>query len=642
MECDRVSQVSLSLEQTFEDFQSCGKLFESLFECSQEPLPLRKRVYSACSNVFRDNHTRITQYDGIIEAICNLRESLIHLTNRMEKAVFSLQEWQTFRKTKNPLKIFRKPSLKKEYNDVLSEYFANSHEIKVKKLEQCVNNAKKEILGCAIRIHHLIRLGDLNKRFENLFDKSKINIKKVESFIEDLEFTVPGNGCERILRMLQVLSTSVSQEKIRKTRKNNLLNRIHNLYLIIQPPAEIYSHIFSFLETRDLRNLAHVSKHFRKIVIGDVAHLIETQRQMHNNGNLFEIFPQQLVHYINYNKISLRIIRNHFTCSIIQGCPNKCFHRKGEKLLKNYGTELKYLSFSSTNSFSDLVDRERVFMQFLNSCPYLEEIHFGLKIPNFVPSLIDAKCVTHLKALTATHNEINKDDFKALVGCLDSENLQTLNLSNNHITSGLENIARFTNLQFLHLNSNMIQPHELKAIIDLRNLKSLHLQWNFLRDQGISYLTSPQANLKSLVDLRLGACRLTNKAVQDLVTSPLSKQLKYLNLKMNEIGPEGAILLAAADFPRLKVLKLKLCSIQDSGAIALANSKLIRQLKKINVRHTGMEDPGALAIAKAVANSKKLKRLSLGGSRISMDMQNQIKQLFREAQKPETYIKLLG
>ena len=120
-------------------------------------------------------------------------------------------------------------------------------------------------------------------------------------------------------------------------------------------------------------------------------------------------------------------------------------------------------------------------------------------------------------------------------------------------------------------------------------------------------------------NLRRGILNLSGKKIGDNGLQILLKQefvsdLKKIDLRYNEISPDGARLLAnAGPFKKLKTLILKHNFLSDEGAKALASSKGFAQLKDLQLGWNEIRDAGALAFAKS-KNFPNLKKLDLRGN----------------------------
>jgi hypothetical protein len=83
--------------------------------------------------------------------------------------------------------------------------------------------------------------------------------------------------------------------------------------------------------------------------------------------------------------------------------------------------------------------------------------------------------------------------------------------------------------------------------------------------------------------LSIREAELTAESVAAIVSSPVARGLRVLDLSGNAIGDEGARVLAAAaaELPRLESLVLSHCAIRAEGALALARSPLLGRLRSL-------------------------------------------------------------
>jgi uncharacterized protein (TIGR02996 family) len=132
----------------------------------------------------------------------------------------------------------------------------------------------------------------------------------------------------------------------------------------------------------------------------------------------------------------------------------------------------------------------------------------------------------------------------------------------------------------------------------VRNLTSLGVA---LDDEGFRLLlTSPASgNLRSL---SLYGSRLSVEAARSLVGLRCRPHLKELGLSSSELGPDHVTALAAIPgWDALEELDLGFNPIiGDDGALALAQSPLMRNLRRLRMSDTGLTELGIAALADAV------------------------------------------
>jgi Ran GTPase-activating protein (RanGAP) involved in mRNA processing and transport len=114
--------------------------------------------------------------------------------------------------------------------------------------------------------------------------------------------------------------------------------------------------------------------------------------------------------------------------------------------------------------------------------------------------------------------------------------------------------------------------------------------------------------------LNLSGKKIGDEGLKILLKQDFIKKLQKIDLRYNDISPNGAEALAQTPpLPKLKTLILKHNFFADEGTVALANSSSFPNLEKLQLGWNEVRDAGALALA----NSKKfpkLKKLDLRGN----------------------------
>ena len=181
--------------------------------------------------------------------------------------------------------------------------------------------------------------------------------------------------------------------------------------------------------------------------------------------------------------------------------------------------------------------------------------------------------------------------------------LSAQNIDGAQITQLAKAIAKSETLLHLNLSSNQIGvegAHALAEALEVnRSLQSLYLTNNQVGDEGAIALAKV---LKEKNQILHKLC-LEGNAVGDLGAASLAelvKKLRYLNLRLNEIGDMGAIALANAleQHPKLHYLNLERNLIGDEGAMALAHAlEKTDSLKTLNLEVNQVGDAGAVALS---------------------------------------------
>jgi len=114
--------------------------------------------------------------------------------------------------------------------------------------------------------------------------------------------------------------------------------------------------------------------------------------------------------------------------------------------------------------------------------------------------------------------------------------------------------------------------------------------------------------------LNLSGKNIGDEGLKILLKQDFIKKLEKLDLRYNDISPNGAETLAhALPLPKLKTLILKHNFFADEGTVALANSHSFPNLEKLQLGWNEVRDTGAIALANS-KNFPKLKKLDLRGN----------------------------
>mgnify|MGYP001086776959 FL=1 len=149
-------------------------------------------------------------------------------------------------------------------------------------------------------------------------------------------------------------------------------------------------------------------------------------------------------------------------------------------------------------------------------------------------------------------------------------------------------------IQVLDLNNNNIGPVGIKLILDFllvhtntsETLTHLDLSHTQLRDDGCKILVSQLNRFPNLRVLKLGFNKITGE-VCDVFQGMIGENLRELNLKYNQLGPDGVNKLSADNnLIHLETLDLTENGIGDRGLTVLCNQLLSVQgncLKHLSV-----------------------------------------------------------
>lgn len=175
----------------------------------------------------------------------------------------------------------------------------------------------------------------------------------------------------------------------------------------------------------------------------------------------------------------------------------------------------------------------------------------------------------------------------------------------------------FSSLERLELHANEIGPAGVAALLSApfaRGLRSLGLENNPLGARGAACLAT--ANLPTLRELDLAWTSLGDMGIVALSESSLPDRLQSLSVHANELGPAGAMAMAARGWPALEKLRLSRNHLSDEGVESLCGAWM-PVLRELDLRCCEITDRGANALARATSWSA-LRRLVLDENRFSL------------------------
>jgi len=165
-------------------------------------------------------------------------------------------------------------------------------------------------------------------------------------------------------------------------------------------------------------------------------------------------------------------------------------------------------------------------------------------------------------------------------------------------------------------------------------LKHLNLEKNQVGDDMlIDLVKSGALDAGCLESMNLRFNRISSRGVQVLAASPCCRALKWINLKMNQIGDDGAIALAEMlqTNTTMSLLNLRRQTpvLTDRSAFAFADMlKVNGSLEQLRFRTNRITDEGTLALAAALPEHVRRLQSFLGiGARFELDLeQNRVKE----------------
>ena len=197
-----------------------------------------------------------------------------------------------------------------------------------------------------------------------------------------------------------------------------------------------------------------------------------------------------------------------------------------------------------------------------------------------------------------------------------NDNIKDLGIS--HISHGL---AFNSTLTVLKLDKTGLTS---KAMRDLGNalahntaLVSLHMSWNQIGDDGVSFIVeaiSSNSNT-NLRDLRLCCCGITATGAKGLSVLISCTRLKVLYLSMNNVADDGAEFIANAltQNGHLSVLYLRNANVADRGVKALSSALQMNKtsLQVLDLQENNITESGLLLLGSSLKYNWKLHRLHL-------------------------------
>lgn len=165
-------------------------------------------------------------------------------------------------------------------------------------------------------------------------------------------------------------------------------------------------------------------------------------------------------------------------------------------------------------------------------------------------------------------------------------------------------------------------------------LKHLNLEKNQVSDDVlINLIKSGALDAGCLESMNLRFNRISSRGVEVLAASPCCRALKWVNLKMNAVGDDGAVALAemleSNSTMSLLNLRRQTPPLTDRAAFAFANMlKSNGALEQLRFRQNKIGDEGAAALAEAVPEHvRRLQSFRGFGTRFELDLeQNRVKE----------------
>lgn len=156
----------------------------------------------------------------------------------------------------------------------------------------------------------------------------------------------------------------------------------------------------------------------------------------------------------------------------------------------------------------------------------------------------------------------------------------------------------------------------------ISRLKKLNVSRNFLDAEGFLLIGGLLANgPPTITELYMQECYGSLSAIESFVEGfKMNRTLTILDLRENDIGFEGAIVLAESlqANNKLKQLHISSCNIESRGTEAICTVLLNNvSLEVLNLGDNDMGDEGAAKIGSLLESNRYLKQLSISENNIS-------------------------
>jgi len=213
--------------------------------------------------------------------------------------------------------------------------------------------------------------------------------------------------------------------------------------------------------------------------------------------------------------------------------------------------------------------------------------------------------------------------------CLDLLREEVSEAGGPQVLRSLERIA----LKGCPLDQEVISDFIFPAFSHTQ-LRHLNLERNQVSDDGLCNLVKSGAlDAGSLESMNLRFNMISSRGIEALASSPVCASLKWVNLKMNRVGDDGAIALAKMlegnTSMSLLNLRRQMPPLTNRAAFALANAlKSNSALEQLRLRQNKIGDDGAEAFANVMADHvKRLQAFRGFGTRFELDLEkNYIKE----------------
>lgn len=226
-----------------------------------------------------------------------------------------------------------------------------------------------------------------------------------------------------------------------------------------------------------------------------------------------------------------------------------------------------------------------------------------------------------------------------LLGVANLKALRCLTLDGNFLctqstTTLRDALGQCTSLVELGLQRVRLRPegmrHLAQKLVLCTGLEILHLAENDIGTAGVQPLACVLRKCKRLRELDISTNGMDKTAVSALFRDPCNgAALQKLNASNNKLGVEGMQTLTPvlAQLPALTVLDLSMCEIGCDGAKALAEGLAQRPpLRTLDVSWNGIKVQGAMELVEALPLCPSLAHLYIRGNEMQREVARAVAQ----------------
>ncbi len=221
--------------------------------------------------------------------------------------------------------------------------------------------------------------------------------------------------------------------------------------------------------------------------------------------------------------------------------------------------------------------------------------------------LVHLKPLVNLERLNVCLTAVSDDGFEHLAGLTK---MKRMTICASKITgSGFKHLSGMTQLESINLHSAPASDEGLAAIGQLKSLKRLEIVHTHVTDAGLAHV----AKLKNLRQLHVHGPETTAAAL------PFVSELQELyELDVYDKAASNQTIEQIAKLPKLRMLMLVNGIFDDAGVMQLAK---VGTLEAVSLSSPHVTD----ASVDALSTLKRLRKLNVGGTKISADGKAKLK-----------------